>query len=138
MKVYFRPLNSNEIFPCSVRKAKEIFKDTEVDLNFAYGCRIYGVFANTPPAFYLKNKIKGRVIATITMYPRVESININFFVIKAKDYNAQLQKEFEEKYLMEFYRLYESMLNDSTLNNKGVSMLVELIDGKLKLHVVRD
>lgn len=138
MKVYFRPLNSNEIFPCSVRKAKEIFRNTDVTLSFAYGCRIYGAFLNTPPAFYLKNKIKGRVIADTTMYPRLKNMHISFFVIKAKDYNAQLQKEFEEKYLMEFYRLYESMLNDSTLNNKGVSMLVELIDGKLKLHVVRD
>lgn len=138
MKVYFRPLNSNEIFPCSVRKAKEIFRNTDVTLSFAYGCRIYGAFLNTSPAFYLKNKIKGRVIADTTMYPRLKNMHISFFVIKAKDYNAQLQKEFEEKYLMEFYRLYESMLNDSTLNNKGISMLVELIDGKLKLHVVRD
>ena len=136
MKVYFRPLNSNEVFPCSVRKAKEVFKDTKVDLSFAYGGRTLSLSKN--PSMSLNHKIKGSVIAYADIYPRVESININFFVIKAKDYNAQLQKEFEEKYLMEFYRLYESMLNDSTLNNKGTLMMVELIDGKLKLHVVRD
>ena len=47
-------LNNGEMFCCSGKKAKDLFKDTEIHLNFAFYGRIYGTFAETKAGYYLK------------------------------------------------------------------------------------
>lgn len=137
MEIKTRPLNKGEIFPCSFKSAKSVFKDTAVTLNFGYTSRIYGTFARTPDAFYLKNKIGGSVIAAMSMYPRQENPLLCFYVLKKESFPSQLQKEFESKYLFRFYDFYQKLLKDNTLNDKEMLMLVELLGGTLKLHLVK-
>lgn len=136
MEIKIRPLNKGEIFPCSIRSAKKVFSDTPVILNFAYTSRIYGTFSHTPPAYYLKNKINGTVIASSCIHPREKQILLSFFVLKETQYTDELRKEFESKYLLEFYKLYKEMLDNTTLNEKAILMLVELVDDKLKSHLI--
>lgn len=137
MKVKTRPLNKGETFLCSFKRAKELFKDTSVMLNFAYTNRMYGTFARTPQAFYLKNNIKGAVIAHMGMYPRETEPLLSLFVQKKENISPKLQEEFETKYLPQFYDFYQRYFNDTSLNNQAISMLVELFEGTLKVHFVK-
>ena len=44
MKVKVRPLNEGETFCCSIRKAKEVFRNTDVYLDFSYLGRDYSTW----------------------------------------------------------------------------------------------
>ena len=134
MEIKTRPLNTGETFACSFKKAKDVFKNTKVVLNFAYTGRDYGAFANTPSASYLKRNIKGRVIAFMCLYPSKERGMLCFFVIKKHDFNEPLKLDFEENFLPLFYDFYKKLSSDLSLNTVSEVMLVELIGGKLKLH----
>lgn len=135
MKVKIRPLNKGELFPCTLKRAKELFEETAVILDFAHTGRTYVTFANTPSGFYLKNEIKGIVIASMYMYPGIKDPLLSFFVLKKTEFTFQLQDEFENKYLPEFYNFYHLLSNAGS--GESQTLLVELIDGKLRLHRVR-
>ena len=65
MEVKVRPLNRGETFCCSVKTAKEMFKNTDIYLDFAYLGRNYRTWAETPDAYYWKRNVKGRILATM-------------------------------------------------------------------------
>jgi len=134
MEIHCRPLNSGEMFCCSAKKAKDIFKDTEIHIDFAYLGRDFSTFAETPDAYYCKRCVKGRVIASLFMQSNNKKAILSFYVLKESMFSYELKKEFEQVHLPEFYRLYQNLINDHTLSRSNVLMLVELIDGKLKLH----
>lgn len=134
MEVHVRPLNKGEIFPCSVKSAKKLFKDTEVNLNFAYTSRVYGTFLNTPDMFYSKNNIRGIVLSSMHISAGYTQPTISFFVIKSSSYNLNLQKEFEASFLPQYLELYKSMVNEKVQNSETTVMLVELVNDNLKLH----
>ena len=137
MEIKIRPLNTGESFLCSIKKAKEVFRDTSVTLSFAYTSRIYGTFSRTPDAFYLKNKIKGTVVASMAMHPTEKTPLLCFYVLKKKDISSQIQHEFETKFLLEFYHFYQTIANDQTLNNSSEKILVELLNGRLNMHKLK-
>ena len=58
MKINARPLNEGETFVCSMKKAKEMFKNTDVHLNFAYYTRDYGTFAETQDRYFVKKRCR--------------------------------------------------------------------------------
>ncbi len=134
MEVHVRPLNKGEVFPCSVKSAKELFKGTEVNLNFAYTSRVYGTFLNTPDMFYLKNNIRGIVLSSMYMSAGYVQPTISFFVIKSSSYNLTLKKEFETSFLPQYLQLYKSMIDEKVQNSETTVMLVELVNDNLKVH----
>ncbi len=134
MEVNVRPLNKGETFCCSVKKVKELFKETSVHLNFAYLGRDFATFAETPDRYYWTRNVKGKIIVSIQMHSRQEKPILSFYVLKERDFPVELKNEFEQKYLPEFYRLYIELFNDKSLTSTTKFMLVEYIDGKLKLH----
>lgn len=137
MKIISRPLNSGECFPCSMKKAKTLFADTNVTLNFAHSSRVYDTFKNTFDMFYLKNNIKGRVISSMYMYPGESNPFLSFYVLKKKDYPEEIQQEFEEKYLNLYIDFYNEMMDKITPYVSHV-MLVEYRDNRLFLHRFKD
>ena len=137
VKVMVRPLNKGETFCCSMKEVKNVFQNTEVELNFAYYGRNYSTFAETPDGYYLKNHIKGYVIAASYMEARRKDIILSFYVLKEERFTSAMKKEFSEKYLPEFYRLYTEMQSYSEMQDVKKLILVEYLDGKLILHKTR-
>lgn len=133
MKVKSRPLNNGECFPCSMKKAKEIFADANVELDFSSVSRIYGTFKNTFDMYYLKNNIKGQVIASMYMYPKYNLPSLHFYVLKKQNYPEEIRREFEEDYLKLYLDFYNEMMNTTAPYICHV-MLTEYRDGKLVLH----
>lgn len=134
MEIKKRPLNIGETFCCSMKKAKETFKDTNIFLNFAYVGRHFSTFAESPDGYYWHRNVKGRVICSMQTFSGQERPLLCFHVLNEKNFPVELKDEFEQKYLPEFYRLYQTLLNDQSLITTHKLMLVEFIDGKLKLH----
>ncbi len=136
MEIRTRPLNRGECFPCSFSQAKDIFKNTTVVLDFAYLERNYSAFANSKAGFYLKNKIKGYIILSMYMQPRDPRPILCFYVLNDRVFNSNLQNEVVQKFLPEYYRFYQMQLEGDIIEGKNL-MLVELIDGQLKLHRIK-
>lgn len=137
MKVLSRPLNKGETFPCSIRSAKELFRDTDVILNFSHAGRTYGTFVNTPDMFYCRNNIRGIVLSSMYMYAGNHDAMLSFFVVKSNEFNYDLQKEYESKFLPQYLQLYKSLVSDEPHNSVTTVMLVELVDKVLKLHTFK-
>lgn len=134
MYVEYRPCNANEKFPCSVKKAKDVFRDTEVTLNFS---RSFGTFLNSPSAFFLKKQILGRVVASMYMTPGRKRPLLSFFVCKSCDMSEKLRREFEDVYLQECYSFYKEFVDMLDLTSPTYLMVVELLEGKLKSHKIK-
>ena len=134
MEVKVRPLNRGETFSCSVKTAKEMFKNTDVYLNFAYLGRDYRTWAETPDAYYWKRNVNGRIIAKMQTRSGEARPILCFFVVKESAFPLECKIEFEQKYLPEFYRLYETMFHEDSRCRNTKLMITEYIDNKLKLH----
>jgi hypothetical protein len=134
MKIYFRPLSKGEIYCCSLKSAKDLFKNTAVKLNFTYGGREFSKGLQHPIYRYAKRNVKGKVIAYTTISLREESPLLNFFELKESEYPQELREEFETKLLPEFYRIYNLCLENQSLVADTVLALVEMFDNKLILH----
>ena len=133
MNVFVRPLNKGETFCCSVRKAKEVFKDTEVSLGFAV-IRDYAVFMGTKLDTYFNKNVRGRVLATMDLLEGQTSTSIGFYVVKEKSFPTELKQEFEQVYLLKFYEFYQRHANTQSVIRREHIMLVTLLKGELKLY----
>ena len=134
MRIEVRVLNKGEVFPCSIKKAKELFKNTALVLNFAKYGRVFGTFSNTPDKFYVKHNVKGTVVAASYMSCGVESSMISFYVLKATEYSNVLKEKFETEFLPEFLRLYETIRYRNEEKNITNLLLIELVNNELKTH----
>ena len=134
VEVRIRPLNQGEGYACTVKRVKELFKDTDIYVSYSMGGRTCGKEKRDNGTSYLKHHVKGIVIAGLYAHHKVARCTLYFYTIKESEYPKELQKEFESKYLPEFYRLYMSQLTSTDLTGPTRLMLVELLDGKLKLH----
>ena len=117
-----------------MKTAKDIFRNTELCLNFACYGRNYQTFSNIPDYYYVKHNVKGIIIAASYMHNRELSPLLSFNVIKQTDITPEIKKEFEQRFLPEYYKLYIEKLNSKILIPKTTVLLTELYDGKLKLH----
>ena len=79
--------------------ALEMFKNTDVHLNFAYYTRDYGTFAETQDRYFVKKNITGRVVASMYMHSGYKSPILSFYVIGKNNFCDELRVEFEQKYL---------------------------------------
>lgn len=134
MQVKVRPLNAGETFCCSIKKAKAVFRDTNVYLNFAFFGRDFGTFARTADRFYCERNVRGIVVSNMHIYSRSERPMLSFYALREKDFPEERKREFEQKYLPKYYTLYQEMLYDWSLIRVFKFMLVEWINGELKLH----
>ena len=128
MEVKIRPLNKGETFACSIRRAKSIFKDTDVVLSFAFAIRQYDLYKVYP------KKNNNRVVASMHMCNEQKHVLLNFYVLKQDVFPEILKEEFEKNFLLKFYEFYQSLLNDKALIPKDHLMIVELENGKLRMY----
>jgi len=136
MKIYKKPINKNEAFCCSLKAAKEAFKDTEISLNFAGLGRNFAVFGESPIWYYMKRNIKGHIIAELNMTGGFSTAAIlSFYVFNNNVLTKEIMELFESTYLCKLYQIYQetSVVNNC---NKHKLVVIELFDGKLKLHDV--
>ena len=137
MEIKVRSLNKGECFCCSMKSAKEMFKNTPIKLNFAYYSRDYKTFAETTDSYFLKRNISGRVVVSFYMHSGLENPSLNFYVIKEINYSEKLRMEFEKTYLTALMEFYRSMLVESFSNLVQTKvMLVELLDENFKSHTI--
>ena len=137
MRISSRPLNKGETLCCSIRRAKDFFKDTDVELSLGDGCRDFAVLARADVWHYCDKTIKGRVVASMETCANLEDPYMRFYVLKETEYSEELRREFEEKHLPQYMRLYKEMLNlpETALNHR--KLLTELYQGKLIAHEVK-
>ena len=128
MEIRVRPLNKGETFACSIKKAKNIFKSTDVVLNFAFATRQYGLYN-----IYSK-KNNNRVVASMHMYNEQKRVLLNFYALKQDIFTETLKEEFENNFLVKFYDFYQSLQIDKNLISKDHLMLVELNNGELRMY----
>ena len=134
MKVDVRPLNKGETFCCSVKRAKEMFKDTEVHLNFAFFGRIYGTFAETPDAYFMKKNIRGQVVSAMYIYSGVAASMLSFYVVKQNEFPHILKVRYETAFLPEIFRIYQEQMKKNALINQVKLVLVEVYQNQLIMH----
>ena len=134
MKFTSRPLNRGEIFPCSSKSAKDMFKDTTIHLHFANISRDFGTFANTFDYFYVRKNVSGQIIASMYMYPIQEHPILSFYVLKQKEYPYRLQQEFEHMVLPQILSFYHERRCDTINKERTKVLLVELIDKTFAMH----
>ena len=134
MELKIRPLNRGETFCCSVKCAKSFFKNTQVFLNFAFLGRDYATFAHTSDAYYLKNKIKGRVIASLYAHSKTEKSILSFYALKQDEFSQELKKEFELLYIPKLLDFYHTQLKRDGVSDHTKMMLIEFYKGQLLHH----
>ena len=134
MEIKIRPLNKGETFCCSVKCAKSFFKTTEILLNFAFSGRDYSTFAHTKDSYYLKSKIKGRVVASLYAHSKTEKSILSFYVVKQNDFSQNLKNQFELIYMPKLVDFYHSQLKREDLSDHTKMILIELYCGQLFLH----
>ena len=64
MKIKVNQGSLNEAFCCSVKKAKETFKDTEVYLDFSYLGKYFRAYAKESHYNYVQKNVKGKVLCS--------------------------------------------------------------------------
>ena len=129
MEVRIRPLNKGETFACSIRKAKKLFKDTDVILNFAFATRQYGLYN------IYSRKNNNRIIASMHMYNEQKRVLLNFYALKQDIFTEALKEEFENNFLIKFYDFYQSLQNAKILIPQEHLMLAELDNETLKISI---
>lgn len=134
MKVRVRPLNKGETFCCSIRAVKNLFRHTDIQADFSYFGRNYSTMIGTQYDTYYLQKIKGRVIASLSMTSRQKSPILSFYVLHECDFPLSLKQEFEERCLPQFLELYEELLNDQNIITTTKYMLTELVNGMIVVH----
>lgn len=133
MQIYKRQINKNEIFCCSLKDAKELFRDTEVNLQFAYPLRDYEYFYQYMS--FLKKHVKGKVIASMEMAAHQTDPSLSFYVLNEKEFSEELKKEFKSNVLPKFYQFYLSKLYDSAIHMPTLyHMLAEILGNKINIY----
>jgi len=134
MEIKKGSLNKGETFCVSVKSVKEVFKSTNILLNFAWTSRYAGAFLESPLAYYMKRNIKGKIIAAMHMSARQERPVLSFYIMRDNAEIEWIKRDFELNYLNKFRELYDELVHYSLIDLPSYYMCVEFIDGKLKLH----
>lgn len=131
MKIYYKKHNKSEKYCCSLSVVKEIFKNTNIKVNFGSFGRKYSPLPNEVGYDFYKKNIKGNVISKISIEYGNCNPMISFYIINNDEYSPILQEKFENEILDEMLNFYT---NNILLTNKLSLLLVELIDGQLIIH----
>lgn len=134
MNIFSRPLNKGETYCCSLKKVKEVFYGTNVNIDFGFGGRDFGYLLGSPLATYCNKHIFGRVIASMETHAGIKVANIGFCVLKEKDFHKELKSEFEEKILPQYLKIFNEVSNLNSTTLRHVFVLTELYQGKLINH----
>ena len=134
MKINYIPLNKGETYCCSLKKVKVLFKNTSVVLSFTHGDTVFRKALHHPVYRYVNKYVKGKVLVYVQCYSGQSDPLICFFRLKTEDYSNDLIEQFEEFYLQQIYNFYLNQLNNQDISGKRKLMVIELIDGKFKLH----
>ena len=128
--------NRGETYICSVKRAKEVFRETEVHLDFGYFSKYFSLRNAYYEYFYCRKNIKGKIVFSTHQGLRKLDPLYFFYLQKEQECSEGLKKEFEEKYLPQLYALYKQYSGDDRLIAEYHFICVELYNGKLKLHDV--
>ena len=135
MKIDSRPLNKGETFCCSMRAAKELFRNYDITLNFSCYGRDFGTFAETPDRYYVERNVKGRIVSSLYMRTNDKSAILSFYVLKEENYSPELRTQYEKEFLPEHLRMYKELTKDPEAKKiDDKMMLVTLKDGKFNLY----
>lgn len=134
MQIKSRAINNKETFCCSFKKAKELFKNTDVVLSFGYTSRSFGTFVGTPDYYYVKRNIKGKILASMYSYSIEQTPLLCFFPTAKAEFNEKLRQVFEETYLPKFYDIYLNRVPNEKASKTKV-LLIEFVENTLKEHV---
>ena len=135
MRILSRPLNKGETFCCSMRAAKELFRNYDITLNFSYLGRDFGTFAETPDRYYVERNVKGRIVSSLYMYTNQARPILSFYVLKEENYSPELRTQYEKEFLPEHLRMYKELTkNPEAKKIDDKIMLVTLKDGKFNLY----
>lgn len=135
MKISTKPLNNGECFACTIKCAKKFFKDIDGHLSFAYWGRDFSAFSNTPRYYFLKNKIKGRIIASAHIYPQGK-LTMDFYAIKTEMYTNELKEKFEKIILPSILLNYNEKIVNQGVIRKDTELIVELVKNNLIIHTI--
>ena len=135
MKIDSRPLNKGETFCCSMRAAKELFRNYDITLNFSCYGRDFGTFAETPDRYYVERNVKGRIVSSLYMRTNDKSAILSFYVLKEENYSPELRTQYEKEFLPEHLKMYKELTKDPGAKKVDDKiMLVTLKDGKFNLY----
>ena len=137
MEVMVNRGSNGEVHCCSVKKAKEIFRETEVDLNFGWLGKYYFKGGRSDKVYnFVKKIIQGKIIFSTYFSNQKANPILSFYLIKEEECTAELREEMETKYLPLLYTEYCRFLNDQTLISNYTFICIELFEGKLYYHFV--
>lgn len=133
MKVYSRPINTDETFCTSIKTAKSIFENTNVKLCFGEFRRQYVPHKNEIGYAYWKKNILGKVVAKMILEPSVDSPLLSFYVVKSTDVSNSMKKEFENV-LCDLLEIYNKFLYSNTSQQRTTMLWIEMINNKFHIH----
>lgn len=127
--------NRKEMFPCSKKKIKEIFKNTLIDIRFEH--EIFLDDNNDTCYKYIKNSVKGTVIADVLLGIRQPNPLLSIYALKKGEFSDALVNQVENIYLNKILDIYMKLLHDidSTDTYIKTYIILEFLDNKLKMHV---
>ena len=138
MRVHINKGSKCEVHCCSIKKAKEIFRETEVILDFGLLGKYFRLkdYRDNKVYNFVSKKIRGKIIFDTTFSNREADPILTFFLLKEEECTAELREEMEMKYLPLLYTEYCRFLNDQTLISNYTFICIELFECKLYYHFV--
>ena len=137
MRVHINKGSKGEVHCCSIKKAKEIFRETEVILDFGLLGKYYFKGGRSDKVYnFVKKIIQGKIIFSTYFSNQKANPILSFYLIKEEECTAELREEMETKYLPLLYTEYCRFLNDQTLISNYTFICIELFECKLYYHFV--
>ena len=134
MKVYSRPINAGETFCTSIKTAKSVFKNTEIELCFAEFGRKYNPHNNEFGFGYYKKNIRGKVVASMILHPGVNCPMLAFYVFKSNEISIELINNFQNNVLYQLFEIYNQFQQGNPDLQKDTGIWVELLNEKFYIH----
>lgn len=134
MKIYSRPINAGETFCTSIKTAKSVFNNTEIELCFAEFRRNYNPYSNEFGFGYYKKNIRGKVVANMILHPRVNCPLLSFYVLKSNEVSIELINDFQNNVLHQLFEIYNQFQQGNPDLQKDTGIWVELLNEKFYIH----
>jgi len=131
MKVHYQRYNKGVKYCCPSKLVKELFRNTDITLNFGGYVRKYDPFPNELGYSYFSKKIKGVIISKLTTMYSGSIPTLCFYLIKETEWTSELQYKFENEVLQQLFDFYNDMILS---DRKYECVLVELLNEQLIIH----
>ena len=140
MKV--RPLNRNEIYCCTPKSLKNLFREEDITIRFGEGISRNEEKNNRK--YRPNKKCNDRILAFMVVrksrlnrFGFMNSSYLRIFILNAEQQNFDLCERFESETLPILYRLYLAHKNDDDLANDGAFCVTVGLNGD-KINIYED